>query len=537
MPQTTVPQTIKPQDEIIIDALRLRRAFRRQGRLWLWLGPLAAGLLLLALAARVPRTYTSTTSVALQQPSGGGSALALLTGGGSGPSKRYLGVLKSRSLAVAVERRVQLRQLYGAKTFPTEADAADFLTKSVKPDDSATDGLLYIAVSLPGPPKLVPHSSPSARQVQDAAADTANAYALGLKEYFAVSDTDQGAVLLRGADREVHQARANYNDALARSLEFTRVLSRTDPRSAPTLSASAPSAPVLPASALPGGFSAGGTSSSSASFSGSGTDPATASSVLPGLYAELNRVQAELSETQAVRATGQALIDTQLQDLSRVPTDDPLLTDVRNRVTQDQVAYGTLSTLYPPGSQNVNLVAAKARLDFDQADLNRQKAGIQQRLTTPDVRSAETIQGLYARQAKLAAQIASAQRHLGVSRQLSGEAGRLSAEVGIQLDVLKATLDEAAKVRLNNASSLSRMTIIDTAIPPANGEPGLSKLAAACIALAVLGFLLAVVWEYLRSAPKPIGLALGSGGTNGAGKPNQEDAAHATVHQESVGKL
>ncbi len=535
MPQT-ISQTIEPQDEIIVDGLRLRRALRRQGRLWLWLGPLAAGLLLLAMAALVPRSYVGTTSVALQQPSGGGSALALLTGGGSGPSKRYLGVLKSRSLAAAVERRVQLRQLYGVKTFPTEADAADFLTKNVKPDDSATDGLLYIAVSLPGPPKLALHPSPSVQQVQDAAANTANAYALGLKEYYAFSDTDQSAVLLRGADREVRQARANYNSALSRSLDFTRGLSRTDPRSVPALSASLP-----PEGSPAGGTPAPASSSSSSASPAGGTDPATASSVLPGLYAELNRVQAELGETQAVRATGQALIGTQIQDLSRVPTDDPLLTDVRSRVAQDRIAYQTLSALYPPGSedQHPNLLAAKARLGFDQADLSRQIEGVKQRLTTPDVRSAEQVKGLYARQAVLAGEITSAQRHLGIRRQLSGEAGRLSAEVAIQLDVLKATLDEAAKVRLNNASSLSRMTIIDTAVPPKSGEPGLGKLAAACIGLAVLGFLVAVVLDYLRAAPQPAGTAsgmAGAGGMNGAGTSGPEDPAHAAGHQGSLRK-
>ncbi len=472
-----------PPDEILVDGDRLRAALRRQGRRWLLLGPLLAGLLLLLLALLVPRTYTAATSVALQQSPGGGSALALLAGaGGGGSGKRYLGVLKSRTLAAAVERHVQLRQLYGAGRFKTEDDAAEFLMKSVKPDDSATDGLLYISVTLPGPPKLAAHGSPSAEQAAAAAAEAANAYARGLKAYYATSDTDQGAVLLRGADKEVRQARAGYKAAVDKSLDFTRGLSRVDPRSAPGVSAPPP------------------TPLSGAALGGSAPDSPTAASGLAGLYAALNQVQAELKATEAVRATGRALVQGQLRDLSQVPTDDPLLADARSRVVQDQAEFDTASRLLGP--ENPRVLQAQTRLNVDRANLARQKAGVEQGLTTPEIRSAEQVKGLYARQAALLGQIASAQRHLGASRRLAGEAGRLQAEVAIQLAVLQTTLTEAAKVRLQNASSLSRMTVIDTAVAPKSGEPGLAKLAAACAGLALLAFLVAVVRDYLKSAPK-----------------------------------
>lgn len=486
----TVPQdklTSTPSDEIIIDGARLRRAFRRQGRVWLLAGPLSVAAAVLLLGLFVPRTYTAATSVALQQSSGGSSTLALLTGGG-GSSKRYLGVLKSRALAQTVERHVQLRQLYGTKVFGTEDAAVDFLTKNVKPDDNAADGLLYIAVTLPASPRLTPHPSPSVPQVEAAAADAANAYAGALKGYYANSDTDQGAVLLRGADREVRQARASYNDAAARAQEFTRGLSRVDPRSVPQ------PAPVSGSDAA----SSGGPSSASRG----GADAETAAAGLGQLYTALNLVQADLRAAQAVRAAGQLGIEKQLGDLSAVPTDDPLLADARSRVTQDQLAYNTASRLYGP--ENPAVIQAQARLTVDQADLERQKQGVERSLTTPDIRSSEEITGLLARQTKLTQQIASAERHLGVSRRLSGEAGRLQAEVGIQLDLLKATLTEAEKIKLDNASSLSRMTVIDAAVPPKSGEPGLSKLAAICVALAFLAFLVSVLWEYFRAAPTAV---------------------------------
>lgn len=508
-----------PQDEIIVDGARLRRAFRRQGRIWLWAGPLSAAAAVLLLAALVPRTYTTSTSVALQQASGSSSALALLTGGGGGTSKRYLGVLKSRALAQSVERHVQLRQLYGAKVFRTEDDAVDFLTKSVKPDDSATDGLLYISVTLPGPPKFSPHPAPSVLQVENAAAAAANDYAGALKEYYATSDNEQGDVLLRGADREVRQARANYNDAVQRALGFTRGLSRVDPRSAPL---SAPASSPAPASSdsSSNSFSDG----SSGSTPRGGTDAQTAASGLGQLYTALNQVQADLRAAQAVRAVGQQGIGNQLRDLSAVPTDDPLLANARSRVTQDKLVYNTASRLYGP--ENSAVIQAQARLTVDQADLDRQVQGIKRSLTTPDIRSNEEITGLLARQAKLTQQIALAERHLGVSRRLSGEAGRLQAEVGIQLEVLKATLSEAAKIRLENASSLSRMTVIDVAVLPKNGEPSLGKLGAICLLLAFLAFLGAVVWEYLHTAPR---ISPVSSSPNGSGTATAEDKDPAAV--------
>lgn len=493
-----------PQDEIIVDGARLRRAFRRQGRIWLWLGPLSVAAAVLLLGSITPRTYTAATSVALQQSSGVSSPLALLAGGG-GSTKRYLGVLKSRALAQTVERHVHLRQLYGTKMFGTEDAAVDFLAKSVKPDDNATDGLLYIAVALPASPRLTPHPSPSVPQVEAAAADAANDYAGALKEYYATSDTDQGAVLLRGADREVRQARANYDDAVARSLEFTRGLSRVDPRSAP-----------LPAPAS--GSDAASSGSSSDSSSGTprgGTDAETAAAGLGQLYTALNQVQADLRAAQAVRAAGQQGIGKQLGNLSAVPTDDPLLASAHSRVTQDQLAYNTASRLYGP--ENPAVIQAQARLTVDQADLDRQVQGVRRGLTTPNIRSNEEITGLLAREAKLTQQIALAERHLGVSRRLSGEAGQLQAEVGIQLDLLKTTLSEAEKIKLDNASSLSRMTVIDAAVPPKSGEPGLSKLAALCVALAFLAFLMSVLWEYFRTASKvnPAGPSLNGSGMLG----------------------
>jgi len=453
------------QDEIIIDGGRLSRSLRRSLRLWVWLGPLMAGVLLLLLLALVPRTYTATTSVAIQQSSpGGGGALAILTGGSSS-NKRYLGLLKSRDLAAKVERHVQLRTLYG---LPDE-DAVTMLTQSIKPNDNAVDGLLYIDVTLPGPPGLsLTRHGPTADQAKAAAAEAANDYALALKDYYATSDTDQGAVLLRGADSQVKLARADYDKSLAKVIDFTRGLNGVDPRSAPSSSDPA---------ALPSG-----------SLSGLGT-----------LYGALSAVQAELQSAQAARSTREALTNEQLQDINNLPTDDPLLSEARSRVAQDRNTLAVAEKLYGP--ENPAVVSASKKLEVDNAQLQQQIQGVRQRLTTPNVRSDEQIQSLYARQSVLTKQIRQAEQRLGLSRQLSSQFGRLQTEVTLRLEVLRTTLAEAAKIRLNNAAGGSNMSVIDPAEPPLGGSPGPLKLAGAAIALTLLAFLISVARDYLRQPP------------------------------------
>lgn len=453
------------QDEIIIDGGRLSRSLRRSLRLWVWLGPLMAGALLLLLLALVPRTYTAMTSVAIQQSSPGGGALALLTGGSSS-NKRYLGLLKSRDLAAKVERHVQLRTLYG---LPDEDKAVTMLTQSIKADDNAVDGLVYIDVTLPGPPGLsLSHHGPSAAQAKAAAAEAANAYALALKDYYMTSDTDQGASLLRGAASQVKAAQADYDKSLGKVTDFTRGLNGVDPRSAPSSSDPA---------ALPSG-----------SLSGLGT-----------LYGSLASVQADLRAAQAAQSTRTALTTEQLQDINNIPTDDPLLGEARSRVTQDQNTLAVAEKLYGP--ENPAVVSARKKLEVDNAQLQQQVQGVRQQLTTPNIRSEEQIQSLLARQTVLTQKIRQAEQRLGLSRKLSSEFGRLEAEVGLRLDVLKTTLSGAATIRLNNASAGSNMSIVDPAETPKGGSPGPLKLGGAAIALTLLVFLVSLIRTYLRQPP------------------------------------
>ena len=145
------PITVE-QDEIIIDGPLLSRAFRRQTRLWLLLGPLAFGvLLLLALSLDFPLLHRRRLGrhAAAGRPERHSKACSAA----GAAAKHYIGILKSREMALQVERRVHLQQIYGPKTLPTPQAADALLMKGIKPADDP-DGLLYVSVTLPGPPRL-----------------------------------------------------------------------------------------------------------------------------------------------------------------------------------------------------------------------------------------------------------------------------------------------------------------------------------------------------------------------------------------------
>jgi len=138
-------------EQIVIDGNLLGTVLRRNAARWIAQGMVAAAVLTAIGALVIPQSYTSTASVAVQAPQQAGNALSMLTG--SGQTKRYIGVLKSRSAAMQVESAVHLQKMYN---LPTQEDALDMLGKALKPDDNTADGLLYIRVTLPGPPRLMP---------------------------------------------------------------------------------------------------------------------------------------------------------------------------------------------------------------------------------------------------------------------------------------------------------------------------------------------------------------------------------------------
>jgi len=216
------------------------------------------------------------------------------------------------------------------------------------------------------------------------------------------------------------------------------------------------------------------------------------------LYDALAQVQAQIRAAEAAQAAQRRGVGSQLNALGEVPDEDPLLADARDRVLRDQTDLKNLRVQLGP--DNPRVVVARERLRIDEAALDRQVQGVRRNLTTQHVLSASELESLRARQATLEGQVAQADRRLRVNRTLSAEFGRLQTEAAIRLEALKATTTEAARVRLENVSAQSRMSVVDEAIPSRHGKPGALMLAGISLALVMLGFVLAVLREYRSRA-------------------------------------
>src|ERR1700727_2898055 len=138
---------------------------KRRQRTWLVGGGLVFVVSFLYGLLICPQYFTSSVSISMQQPMTS-SVLGALGALGSTGTKKYVGVLKSRSFAEEVEQKAHLQQLYGIRR---KSEAIDKVMHCAKFDDNALDGLIYIDVTLDAPPKLLPTSSAQREKVRAAA--------------------------------------------------------------------------------------------------------------------------------------------------------------------------------------------------------------------------------------------------------------------------------------------------------------------------------------------------------------------------------
>ncbi len=284
-------------EEPIIDVQRVGQIARRRWKVWALLGTglfgagMAGGLCLL------PQTFTSVVSISVQRPGGSSSPLGGLIGLGGG-QKSYGGVVKSLRMAGEVESEVGLRQLY---RLPSPEEAARRLSKSVGLDDNAAEGLLYITVALPAPPRYAGHANVLRDGARQASARAANAYAEALRRYTVETDNDKEAVMLRMAENQIREARAGYDSAIDRLQMFVH-----EHRGGNI------------ATAQPAGDEKVGGASTLAAAGGLG-----------GLYSERAQLEQEIQTREATRTARIAMLDSQLHSLATLPGEDPLLAGAR----------------------------------------------------------------------------------------------------------------------------------------------------------------------------------------------------------------
>jgi uncharacterized protein involved in exopolysaccharide biosynthesis len=460
------------ESDITIDGALLADIARRRARSWVLIGAILFAAVFAYQLYLVPQTFTSTVSLTIQQPSSGGAgALALLTG--QAANTKYMGILKSRTIAEQVEQKVHLAQLYHISF----DKAVQLLLSSLRIKDESAEGLVYLDVSLPGPPKLAHAPADLRARIATATANVANAYVVALRWYYVTTDNDRDTVLLRGADSELHEARSHLDRSTEAMRAFLRSHYGVDPRILPT----------------------GGSGEQ-----GSGGGSSATLGELPTLYTALGETETEIQMRAAAQEAQSHLVEGQLQNLPNLPAEDPLLQRARVAVTDQINLVRTLEITY--GKDNPHVRAQQERLAILQQDLRRQEAGVASQRTTENVRLETILTGLRTKRDEIRRRIEEAKGRLRQRTELGGDFASLEREVEIDFRVLGTAMEESAKLRMSAVSAQSRVVVVDEGRPPKFSQPGPLRMTATGLVavLLVLGSWLVV--EYLRrSRYTPLG--------------------------------
>jgi uncharacterized protein involved in exopolysaccharide biosynthesis len=443
----------------------MKKIGRRRFGAWIVWGIIVFVAVSLTALYLYPQNYSATVSVSMQQPNSSSSALQALTGN---TTKKYTGVIKSRSFAEKVDKKVHFRELMRMKATPRDqTEALEKVMKDLKVDDNAADGLLYITVNLAGPPRLWPDPGSARRdELRAAVAKAANLYRDALQDHLTNTDTDKESALLRGADVQVEAAYEAYRAAINRLGDYVK-RSRI--------------------SMVPNGGSSSG---------GSTADATTGGSLLSSVYARRGELLAKMASLDKGLNAQRALVNSPVESLIRLPEEDPLLVNARRNVLEAQANLDTLQIQYGSSMQSVR--RAKERLKLAHEQLHKEVQSVLKGNTSEQVKR----QALQAEYDSIEQQIASAERNFQDNRTTGIEIEKLRNDVTVKLETLKTAKTEYARLSLTTVSGKNRMATIDEAREPIGGTPGIALLLSVA-ALATVLFI-AVWWivEYLITSHK-----------------------------------
>jgi len=450
--------------DILVDGTLLREAIRQRRRSWIAYGPaiflIIAGLLLFVM----PQSYTASASVSVQQSSASISPLAFLAG--VTVPKKYIGILHSRKLAESAERQFHLQSFYH---LPSKRKAVELLMESVKPEDSAGEGLLFVRVTLNGPPRWWPDPIHRGERAKALTAAVANYYVTQLDSYYASSDNDHDTVLLNAADQQLQRARDEYHLASARLRAFVIGMRRDPVFALPSSNESSPSA-------VPG--------------------------AIQSLYEEAERAQAEIAGAEAAREARESAMQRQLSGLAVIPADDPFLFIARDNLNRARLLLKTLRDAEQLSDDNPRVVTARDRVRIAQEDLAKQEEGYRNGITTESIVAETRLQSLRARRDSIFASIHNAEIKVPGRRERSIDMLELQKDQEIALKALQATEEETAKLKLTLVPGHSRISLVDPAILPDGGQPRMLVVVLLALAGSILLFFPVVVLDYVRLSRK-----------------------------------
>jgi hypothetical protein len=466
--------------DIIIDGTLLREVARRRLRSWLVLGPVIFIAIVAYQLLRMPQSYTTMVSVSVQQSQGaGGSSALVLLGGGNAGGKKYIGIIHSRLVAEAVESKFHLQQFY---KLPSRRSAVDLLMGSVRPEDNAGEGLLFLHVTLPGPARFASDPDHRREKAKRLTAAVANEYVAQLQDYYATSDNDRDSVLLNAANSELQRARDAYDSATANVRHSISELRHTEFLASPS----------------PGTEEAGGRSGGGADGGAEG---------LQSLYDQMVRLEASIRGAEAVAQSEEASLQRQLKALAILPSDDSLLRTARQDLTDAQVNLTTLRKANFLSEDNPRVVAAREKVRIAEEVLTTEERGLRQGLTTQHLAEETRLKGLQAQRDSILEALHKAESKLPVRREHTISLLELQKEEDITLAALKEAEEKAVDLHMSVPSGKSHISVVDSAIPPEGGQPSISRAGLIAGAFTVLLFFPSVLWDYQRQARQRIALA------------------------------
>jgi uncharacterized protein involved in exopolysaccharide biosynthesis len=474
-------------DELYIDSSLLKAVARRRWKLWAFTGLIIFALIVAVMMLFIQQSYTSTTSLSIQNsasPMGG--ALSALTG--QSQNKKYLGILNSRRLAEAVSRDVNL---FHRLPFRDHDDMVEKLQGMVSAKEDPTDGLVYVSVTVKGPPYIRLFSKLNRHKVQVLAKDIANAYALELRKYYVENDNARDTVLLRGANELLQISKDNYYHNRAVVMDFIKKHLEMTYDGAASAGASSLSASDLSSSASSSDVSmpALASSSTGASMSASG-----GSSGMVGMYQSLMQIETELRGTEAGHSVYNAKVNSQLRNINNLPEEDPLLVGARKNVLEQKMKLAQLRIQL--GDMHPLVIAAKNELEVAEAQLNREMKGVKDQYTTDSVSNSVKVADLEAKRKSLLSHIRVMEKKMMFQGLESAKFDELKTDLMLSLAAFKETEVDAAKLRLETVSAQSRVSIVDTADTSKIGNPRPRIMLGAALALVFVGVFAFVIRDY-----------------------------------------
>lgn len=484
------------QDELYIDSSLLRAVIKKRWKLWTFTGLFLFVLIVFIMLLFVPQKYTSTTSLSIQSsasPMGG--ALSVLTG--QSENKKYLGILSSRRLAERVANDVDL---YQKLRFRDRADMLERLQGMVSANEDSVSGLVFISVTVKGPPYIPVLSKLNRQKIKNLAKEIANAYAKELKRYYVDNDNARDTVLLRGANQLLKMTKDNYYKNrdlvmlfIRKHLKMTYMASLGKGGSGTLDIGSSADLAMTSASGgdtLSGSSSGDSSSSSPLSSMGASTSLPGGSSGVSGLYQGLLQIQTDLKGLEAGYTEYNSQVNKQLKNIDNIPEEDPLLMQARRSVLEQKLKLEELRIQY--SDTNPLVVVAKNELAVAEAQLKREIRGIKNHYTSDSVVNSVREADLEAKRLTLLQNIHRMEKGMMLQGLQEAKFDELKTDLMLSLAAFKETEVDAAKLRLETVSAQSRINVVDTAIDARTGNPRPRIMLSIALAL-VIAFIGALI--------------------------------------------